>query len=305
MTQRITTDIDKVANLLIGGGIAAIPTETVYGLAANALNQQAVSRVFTVKGRPTDHPLIVHLHPEMEYERWGYFNESAIALLHAFCPGPLTILVPKTDMVPLWVTGGRQSVALRFPLHPMTQQLLKITQLGLVAPSANKFGHVSPTTAQHVLDDLADHVDLILDGGPCTIGVESTIVECIDNSVQVLRPGAITAQQISDVLGVPLSLTEGESRAPGMLLAHYAPHAKVVLVETAQDAENTLARLNDEGYSTQLLYFPDVEQYAMNLYDSLRRADVFGADVIIALLPEPEGLGLAIRDRLSKAAAGR
>lgn len=303
MTGQITQDVERVAHVLTSGGIAGIPTETVYGLAADALNQESVLRVFEVKGRPTHHPLIVHLHNEEDIERWGDFNHHARALFHAFSPGPITFLVPRTSLVPDWVTGGRDTVAIRFPSHAVAQQLLTTLDTGLVAPSANKFGRVSPTTAQHVVSDLGEEVDIVLDGGPCEIGVESTIVECIGDSVQVLRPGAITASQISDLLQFPLQLQSGESRAPGMLLAHYAPHAKVVLVETAEEAETQVALLRSTGQAVTMLFFPNIQQYAVNLYDALRSADSLHVDYIVALLPEPTGLGIAIRDRLLKAAA--
>lgn len=303
MREVITRDVEHVSRVLLNGGIAGIPTETVYGLAADALNRDAVLRVFQVKGRPTHHPLIIHLHATEDMERWGVFNAHARSLCDAFCPGPITLLVPRTPLVPDWVTGGRNSVAIRFPSHQTAQDLLENVGTGLVAPSANKFGQVSPTTAQHVLQDLGEEVDIILDGGSCEIGVESTIVECINESVQVLRPGAVTSSQIAEHLQLPVQLTTGESRAPGMMLAHYAPKAKVVLVETAEEAENQIAVLRDAGHAVTMLFFPDTQQYAINLYDALRNADLLGVAYIVALLPEPSGLGIAIRDRLSKAAA--
>jgi L-threonylcarbamoyladenylate synthase len=173
--SQISTDVNEAAQILLSGGIIGLPTETVYGLAACALNQSAVSKVFAVKGRPTSHPLIVHLRPEEDLTMWGVFTPDALRLARAFWPGPLTLLVERTKMVPDWVTGGRDTVALRVPSHPVAIALLQAVNTGLVAPSANKFGKVSPTTAQHVLDDLGDSVDLILDGGSCEVGVESNV----------------------------------------------------------------------------------------------------------------------------------
>lgn len=305
MINRISTDVEYVAHVLRTGGIAGIPTETVYGLAADALQADAVARVFSVKGRPTSHPLIVHLHPEHDYSRWGDFNAQARQLFEAFCPGPLTLLIPRTSLVPDWVTGGRDTVAVRFPALHITQELLQEINTGLVAPSANRFGKVSPTTAQHVIDDLGSDVDVVLEGGRCTIGIESTIVECIGNSVQVLRPGAITSDAIAEVIQQVPGTPSGDSRAPGMLQSHYAPRAQVVLVETAEEAESQLAHLREMGHTVSLLFFSDVSEYATKLYDALREADSRHVEIVIALLPEDEGIGIAIRDRLRKASAGR
>lgn len=176
----IISDVSTAADVLRSGGIIGMPTETVYGLAALAQNERAVHRVFDTKGRPRQHPLIIHISSLDEAMKYGKFNETAVALASAFWPGPLTLLVPRTSLVADWVTGGRDSVALRVPSHSIAQQLLKSVAEGVVAPSANRFGKVSPTSAEHVLLDLGDDVDAILDGGPCGVGVESTIVECTD-----------------------------------------------------------------------------------------------------------------------------
>ena len=303
ITSRVTQDVDVASRVLQHGGIVGIPTETVYGLAALALNETAVSRVFQVKGRPTSHPLIIHLSPLDDINRWGVLNESAEMLANALWPGPLTLLVPRTPLVPDWVTGGRDTVALRIPAHSMTIALLDSVGDAVVAPSANRFGQVSPTSAQHVINDLGESVDLVLDGGPCTIGIESTIVECTNSVLQVLRPGKISALDIATITGLIITETDGPARAPGMLLAHYAPIARVLLCESLAQAEEERQKLVAQGISTEVLHYENVTTYALSLYDNLRSADLLGIDVVIAVLPPNTGIGVAIRDRLTKAAA--
>ena len=303
LSSRITQDIDQASQTLKTGGIVGIPTETVYGLAAVALNVQAVSRVFSAKGRPTSHPLIIHLSPNDDINRWGELNESAQLLASTFWPGPITLLVPRTRLVPDWVTGGRDTVALRIPAHDMTIALLDLLGDAVVAPSANRFGHVSPTSAQHVVDDLGDSVDLVLDGGQCTIGVESTIVECTSSSVQILRPGKVSALDIANVTGLNISLTDGPSRAPGMLLAHYAPNARVELFDSFSEAQDHLNQYISDGQSVEILHYDDPTTYALSLYDDLRAADLRSREIVLAVMPLDNGLGTAIRDRLAKAAA--
>ncbi len=299
----ITTNIDEAVAVLERGGILGMPTETVYGLAALVHQSEAVGRVFSVKGRPTTHPLIVHLSPEADPTLWGEFNNQALALAEHFWPGPLTLLVPRTALVPDWVTGGRNTVALRVPAHPVTQELLLRLRDGVVAPSANRFGRVSPTDAIHVAADLGSDVDLILDGGPCAIGVESTIVECIGDSVTVLRPGGISLADIQRVVTGAKSSQDGESRASGMLASHYAPLTKVLLVDSEATARSRASELAAQGMSSTIINHASSVDYALHLYADLREADASGVDRIIAVLPSPEGLGDAVRDRLLKAAA--
>jgi L-threonylcarbamoyladenylate synthase len=272
----------------------------VYGLAALASNEEAVRRVFDIKGRPYDHPLIVHLSPTEDLSQWGHFNSDATALAQAFWPGPLTLLVPRTARVPDWVTGGRDTVAIRVPNHPVAESLLELVADGVVAPSANLFGKVSPTEAKHVFNDLGKLVDYILDGGPSQHGVESTIVECIDTPT-ILRPGSISKDDIEAVLHISMQADNGESRAPGMLTSHYAPNARVVLVETIEELRNQTSELSISGTRCISLQFDSIQEYAFRLYASLRQADETGVDVVVALLPPDQGLGVAIRDRLRKA----
>jgi len=303
LSSRITQDIDKACLVLQQGGIVGIPTETVYGLAAVALNAEAVSRVFQAKGRPTSHPLIIHLSPHDDINRWGVLNESAQALANALWPGPLTLLVPRTRLVPDWVTGARETVALRIPAHDMTLALLDAVSDAVVAPSANRFGHVSPTSAEHVINDLGDSVDLVLDGGSCAIGIESTIVECTNSLLQILRPGKVSALEVAEITGLSISDMAGPSRAPGMLIAHYAPNARVELCSSISEAEERRRAYISNGTSADVLHHDNLTSYALSLYDHLRNADLRGCDVVLAVLPPDVGLGIAIRDRLSKAAA--
>ena len=296
----IGSDIRQAATLLRDGGVIGMPTETVYGLAALASNEEAVRRVFDIKGRPYDHPLIVHLSPTEDLSQWGHFNSDATALAQAFWPGPLTLLVPRTARVPDWVTGGRDTVAIRVPNHPVAESLLALVADGVVAPSANLFGKVSPTEAKHVFNDLGKLVDYILDGGPSEHGVESTIVECIDKPT-ILRPGSVSKDDIEAVLHISMQADTGESRAPGMLTSHYAPNAQVVLVETIEELRNQTSELSISGTRCISLHFDSVQEYAFRLYASLRQADETGVDVVVALLPPDQGLGVAIRDRLRKA----
>lgn len=302
-SPRITQDIGQACDVLLRGGLVGIPTETVYGLAAVALNEAAVGRVFKSKARPRSHPLIIHLSPSDDVNRWGELNETAQLLASAVWPGPLTLLVPRTSLVPDWVTGGRNTVALRIPAHDMTIALLDAIGDAVVAPSANRFGQVSPTSATHVINDLGDSVDLVLDGGQCAIGIESTIVECTSSSVQILRPGKITAIEIANITGLSISALDGPSRAPGMLIAHYAPSARVELCHSLSEAEGRRVAYLSNGTSADVLHYDDLTTYALSLYDSLRSADLRGCNVVLAVLPPDIGLGIAIRDRLSKAAA--
>jgi L-threonylcarbamoyladenylate synthase len=293
------SDIDHALSVLRSGGLVAIPTETVYGLAADAANPDAVRRLFAVKGRPADHPLIVHIAAGEHLAEWAStVPESAAVLADACWPGPLTVLVPKAAHVLDAVTGDRPTVGVRVPAHPLTLDLLERFGGGLAAPSANRFGRVSPTTAAHVVADLGDDVDYVLDGGPCPIGVESTIVDCTVVPAQVLRPGAISAETVAELLRQRLAAADGASRAPGMLASHYSPRCRVMLVDTAVEAHRLAARLGD----AEILDEVDLVRYAQTLYGRLRDADDRGVATVIAVLPPTVGLGHAIRDRLAKAA---
>ena len=304
----VTDRIDEAVAVLRRGGLVGMPTETVYGLAADASNEAAVRRIFAAKGRPADHPLIVHLASADDLTSWSSAVPASARLLAETCwPGPLTVLVPKAAHVLTVVTGGRDTVGLRVPAHPLALDLLQRFGGGLAAPSANRFGHVSPTTAEHVRSDLGDAVDLVLDGGPCPIGVESTIVDCTCDPPQVLRPGGIPNEVIARLLDAGLGLTMqpagGPSRASGMLASHYAPRCRVEIAESAGDAATRASSLQDNGLRVDVLDpTPDLVIAAQQLYVWLRAADERGLDVLVAVLPPAVGLGHAIRDRLIKAA---
>jgi L-threonylcarbamoyladenylate synthase len=279
----------------------------VYGLGADASNPSAVARIFAVKDRPADHPLIVHIDPAWLHE-WAAAVPSHAAVLAAACwPGPLTLLLPRSSKVPDAVTGGRDTVGLRAPAHPLTEQLLAQTGLGIAAPSANRFGRVSPTTAQHVVDDLGRLLDpardVVLDGGPSPIGVESTIVDCSVDPPQLLRPGGIPTEDVERLLDMGLAAAAGPSRAAGMMTSHYAPRARVRLVPDRAAADAAASVLARDGARVVVIdHGDDLVTYAQHLYADLRSADASGADDIVAVLPPPRGLGHAIRDRLTKAA---
>jgi len=306
MPPRVTTDVDAALEVLRSGGLVAIPTETVYGLAADASNQTAVRRIFAAKQRPVDHPLIVHLARAEQLRDWAATVPASAAVLAAACwPGPLTVLVPRAAHVLDVVTGGLPSVGIRVPAHPLTTELLERFGGGLAAPSANRFGRVSPTTAEHVVRDLGDvpnGVDLVLDGGPCPVGVESTIVDCTVEPAQVLRPGGIPTEQVAALLNGALAPAAGPSRAAGMQASHYAPRCPVLLADTPADVARLAAQQDDPLVIDDA---DDLVRYAQQLYHLLRRADDEHRSAVVALMPPAAGLGHAIRDRLVKAAADR
>jgi L-threonylcarbamoyladenylate synthase len=298
------TDVDAAVAALRAGKLVAFPTETVYGLGADASNDEAIASVFAVKARPIDHPLIVHLATIEQLAEWSDpLPASARKLAEAFSPGPITFLVPKAAHVSLAVTGGRHTVGLRIPAHPLTHAMLSAFGGGVVGPSANRFGRVSPTTAADVLIDLGNDVDIILDGGPCEVGIESTIVDCTTSPVTVLRRGAVTMEMIEVVLDEVPSDPAGPSRAPGMMASHYAPSCAVRLVDDWNEAE--ALRVTLPGRGAILDPGPDLAAYAHGLYGWLRDADRRGFHTLIVVRPPNRGLGAAINERLAKAAAPR
>ncbi|MCB0579624.1 MAG: threonylcarbamoyl-AMP synthase [Phaeodactylibacter sp.] len=314
----IGKDLNYAIQLLNAEAVVAIPTETVYGLAGNALSPRAVSTIFEVKNRPSFDPLIVHTsHLERISALATEMPEAARQLARRFMPGPLTLLLPRSGLIPDIVTAGSPRVAVRIPAHPLTQELLAALDFPLAAPSANPFGYISPTTARHVEDQLGDKIPYILDGGPCRVGLESTIVGFEDGQVVVYRKGGIAVEDIEAVAGPVLVRPHSSSNpaAPGMLKSHYAPSAPVVL----GDIRRLLLRYPGKKAGTiafrapipgipeerQLVLSPagDLAEAARNLFAGMRRLDAQGLDVILAeLLPE-QGLGRAINDRLRRAAA--
>jgi L-threonylcarbamoyladenylate synthase len=328
VTSTYDLDLDRAVAALREGRLVAFPTETVYGLGADAENEAAVARIFAVKERPRNHPLIVHVASAQELPRWAAEVPAAAEQLAAACwPGPLTLLLRKAARVPTATTGGLQSVGLRVPAHPMALELLRRFGGGVAAPSANRFGRVSPTSAAHVRADLGDDVDVLLDGGSCDVGVESTIVDLTGTVPVLLRPGGVTVEQIEALLGVSVGrCASAEVRAPGMLASHYAPRARVELVPAAALAERA-AELSRRGQRVAVMLAPgdaaarqelradggvfvldlggsDADA-AQRLYAALRQADVDSADVVLASVPESRGLGAALADRLMKAAGPR
>ncbi len=309
-------EIERAVRILRAGGLVAFPTETVYGLGADARDPDAVGRIFAAKGRPADHPLIVHLPSAAHLDRWAArVPEAARVLAARFWPGPLTIILAKRDDVPLAVTGGQGTVGLRVPDHPLARELLEAFGGGLAAPSANRFGSVSPTTAQHVRDELGDAVELILDGGPCRVGVESTIVDLSGDAPALLRPGGISREQLEDAIGAHVRIG-GATRAPGTLPSHYAPRAEVRAVPQSE-LEREIERARERGERIVVLAeraiagapfiaLPDEpEARARRLYAALREVDGQGYDVAIVALSSEEGIGAAVIDRLLRAAAPR
>lgn len=302
---RLTSSIDLAIRYLNDDLLIGLPTETVYGLAALASRPKAIAKIFQVKARPTNHPLILHLANYRQLEKWAQNVPSYVEILcEKFWPGPLTVVLQRTTRVCNEITGARETVAIRIPNNQVALTLLKKLDDGLVAPSANRFGKVSPTSAKHVVDDLGDDVSLVLDGGDCEIGVESTILDCTRSMPQILRSGAITKDVLESVAKISIALSDGESRASGMLEKHYAPNCRVELVETTADAERRSSELVSENQQVQILdFFGDAVSYANQLYARLRQADQSGIDVVIAVMPINTGLGEAIRDRLIKASA--
>lgn len=295
--------IDEAVRTLKEDSLVAIPTETVYGLAARASSPNAIKKIFTIKGRPTEHPLILHIAKIQDLPLWSSeLSNDAHVLAEKYWPGPLTLVVRRNNKVCDEITGGRDTVAIRCPSHPITTELLIRLGDAIVAPSANRFGKVSPTSALHVAEDFADEINVILDGGECSIGVESTIVDCTTNPPQILRAGAITAEKIQIECGITVASASGESRASGMLEKHYAPNCTVELVSDRKDAETRLSQLNRDGRSGEIIDFgADLEMYAHELYSRLRDADKRLVDVVIAVKPSMSGIGIAINERLKKA----
>jgi L-threonylcarbamoyladenylate synthase len=307
--------ISEAARLIAGGGLVAFPTETVYGLGADATNAAAIAKLYAAKGRPSFNPLIAHLADTEAARREGVFSAAASKLAEHFWPGPLTLVVPVAAMSRICdlARAGLRSVGLRVPAHPAAHALLAEVARPIAAPSANRSGHVSPVSADHVLEDLGESIDLVLDGGPCKVGIESTIVACIDDRPRLLRPGGIAREAIEEVLGASLTIIDGRASggpiAPGMLASHYAPRAALRLDATAlEPGEAGLdfgGRFPPGGNVLDLSPRGDTVEAAANLYSYLRRLDASGGETIAVAPISAAGLGEAIRDRLKRAAAPR
>ncbi|HET7633156.1 MAG TPA: L-threonylcarbamoyladenylate synthase [Burkholderiales bacterium] len=314
-------DIERAAGILKAGGLVAFPTETVYGLGADASSADAVRKIFAAKNRPADHPVIVHVADASQLADWVItVPESAKKLGRALWPGPLTIILQRAAGVPDVVTGGQDTVAVRVPSHPVAQRLLRAFGGGIAAPSANRFGRISATTAAHVRKELGDAVDIVLDGGAADVGIESTIVDLSGTQPALLRPGAITRERLETVLDAAvLTVSHNAPRAPGTLAGHYAPQTPLVLIE-AEDFERQVARLLEQQKQVAALarriHRPadadvvwiaaprDAEHYAHELYATVRTLDEAGCDVILVEAPPPAAEWTAVRDRLTRAATG-
>jgi L-threonylcarbamoyladenylate synthase len=308
--------LSDAARALKAGNLVAFPTETVYGLGADASNQLAVARIYKVKGRPTDHPLIIHISSINNLDKWAKdIPEYAIKLARKFWPGPMTLILSRTDLAKDFITGGQDNVGIRVPAHTVAQALLRAFEsqggYGVAAPSANRFGKVSPTCAEDVKSELADYLstdDLILDGGQAEVGVESTIINCTNPTPIILRPGAITAAMINDLLGIKIETVlnnqTAQIKAPGLLESHYAPLAKVYLSGTPRSGDGFIALSNHptpDGV-IRLISPANNNEYAKTLYQGLRLADSKKLAKVFVIAPTGDDIAVAICDRLQKAA---
>ena len=309
--------LKDAATSLRSGHLVAFPTETVYGLGVDATNKDAVDNLYQVKGRPRDHPLIIHISSMANLDKWAReIPEYAIKLARAFWPGSMTLILPKTNLAMNFITGNQDSVGIRVPSHPLASALLtefeELGGHGVAAPSANRFGKVSPTTASDVFEELSSYLspsDLILDGGPCKVGVESTIINCTQDLPEILRPGAITATMISDLIGLQVNqITTGSNKstvkAPGLLQSHYAPKAKVFLSTKPNlgDGFIALSEIPTPPGAIRLASPKNNKEYAQILYQALRLADTKQLPHVIVIPPTGDDLAIAICDRLEKCA---
>jgi L-threonylcarbamoyladenylate synthase len=314
--SRCTADAMTLAAASIAQGhLVAFPTETVYGLGANATQESAVAKIYAAKGRPADHPLIVHIASMDEVGYWAdEISEYAIALARNFWPGPMTLICQRSEVAKDFITGGQETVGIRVPDHVVALALLEAAKeigvLGIAAPSANRFGHVSPTTAQAVREELDQYLsadDMILDGGPSQVGVESTIIDCTGSNPHILRPGAITQAMIEEVTGLKVTDAQSEIRVSGSLENHYAPEATVVLDTAPQSGDGYIA-MSDKPTPVGVIRLASpqsVEEYARILYSSLRDGDSQKIARICIDQPQGDGLAIAICDRLQRASRGR
>ena len=312
-----TSVIKDAAASLIRGNLVAFPTETEYGLGADATNEAAIERIYVVKGRPKGHPLIVHISSIKNLDKWARdIPEYAVNLARTFWPGPMTLILPRTDIAKDFITGGQDNIGIRVPSHTVAVELLKefesLGGLGVAAPSANRFGAVSPTTATAVEIELADFLsekDQILDGGSCLVGVESTIINCTQNKPSILRPGAVTKEMIENILGITIDLSTSNSesiqiKAAGLLESHYAPKAKVFLTGSPMVGDGFIAleSVTTPSGAIRVAAPKTNEEYAQVLYEAFRLADSKGLERILVIPPRGDGIAVAINDRLAKSA---
>ena len=313
ISQCMADVVLRAAKALKDGHLVAFPTETVYGLGADATNSEAVARIYSVKGRPADHPLIVHIADMQDMDKWAIdIPEYAIKLAREFWPGPMTLVLKRSGLAKDFITGGQDTVGVRVPDQPIALALLeeykKLGGAGVAAPSANRFGAVSPTTAQAVEDEISVHLeseDLILDGGPSQVGVESTIIDCTGIDPRILRLGAVTAEQVKATAGgLSGEKNDAKIRVSGSLESHYSPAAKVLLDIEAKPGQGLIAldEIETPMGVIRLASPKNIDEYARDLYKALRSADRENLEFVVVLQPQGNGLAEAIRDRLKRAA---
>ncbi|MBE6541893.1 MAG: threonylcarbamoyl-AMP synthase [Ruminococcaceae bacterium] len=318
----------SAAKVIKNGGLVAIPTETVYGLAGSALIRESAPKIFAAKGRPSDNPLIVHIAEPSDAERLAYTTPLYYSLAEKFMPGPLTMILKKKDIVPSTVTGGLDTVAIRCPAHPIAHELIKVSGHPIAAPSANRSGIPSPTRAEHVLEDMDGRIEMIIDGGECDIGLESTVIKLEENGCIILRPGAVTAEMLSEVCESvtiskaviePAIAAEIKAESPGMKYRHYAPSAEVILIDADDNTFEDYVRRNSDGKYGVLTSDDDAQKFSgavvlslgkkgdareasKRLFNLLRQADEIHLEKVYAQLPEQDGEYLAYNNRLIRAA---
>ena len=310
MIENMSNDLALAATALADGNLVASPTETVYGLGADATNPAAVARIYSTKGRPANHPLIVHVSSLDAALEWTSFQPAYLeSLASAFWPGPMTLILKRSELAGDFITGSQDTVGVRVPSHPVAQELLRNFEAlggkGVAAPSANRFGKVSPTTAQAVSAELADYLapnDLILEGGQCEVGIESTIIDCTKAQPAILRLGTVTASMIEAATGMKLKTNEGEIRVSGSLKSHYSPDAKLVLNQAPVPGDGLIALVNVETpVGVIRLASPEnSKEFARQLYSALRRADEEGLQRVVAITPAGDELAEAVLDRLTR-----
>lgn len=306
--------ISEAAQIILKGGLVAFPTETVYGLGANAMDEDAVLSIFQAKGRPADNPLIVHIHSLDQLDGIvSGFSPLAEKLMESFWPGPLTLVMSSRKTLPPVVTAGLDTVALRMPSNPIARELIRISGVPIAAPSANRSGRPSPTDAAAVFEDLSERIDLILDAGPTYVGVESTVVDVTGQQMVLLRPGGLSLEALEEIVGPVLtsSSLEESKRSPGTRYRHYAPLVPLILWQEGEDflqgvssdslKAGYVGMVQPETAFPETIIFKDIEEYARGLFSALRDLESRGVQIIVAQLPPPEGIGRALRDRLRRA----
>lgn len=299
---KIIKDIDTIVKELLDGNVAGLPTETVYGLGANALNENAVLKIYETKDRPRFNPIIVHVNEVSDFEKYSEnIAESVYKLTEMFSPGPITYILKKKNIIPDIVTAGNDSVGLRIPSHKLFREILKESGLPLAAPSANRSGRISPTSAEDVLNELDGRINYILDGGKCEIGIESTVISFLDEVPKIFRHGYVTKEDIEKVIGKTDEHISGQIISPGQMKSHYAPSTPLYFIEDIKEIENYYGK--SIGV-LDLSVYKNLKETALNLFSDLRKLDRMNYDLIVTKKVRNEGIGIAINDRLERAGSG-